>query len=55
MDAENDSAISQKMKNYKNNTFLALVNGTRLFFRNGGSIYLRQSLFVGVFDSSKLY
>ena len=38
MDAENDSAISQKMKNYKNNTFLALVNGTRLFFRNGGSI-----------------
>ena len=32
MDAENDSAISQKMKNYKNDTFLALVNGTRLFF-----------------------
>ena len=32
MNAENDSAISQKMKNHKSNSFLALGNRTRLFF-----------------------
>ena len=35
---ENDSAFSQKMKTHKIKLFLALINWTRLFFRNGGSI-----------------
>ena len=47
-----DSAVSRKMKKYKNKSFSALSNRTRLFFRNGGSNYL---LLLGKCQSDRTF